>query len=390
MTQAMAPVFPVSLGAGHAPGIAKGADSGEEFSDTFREQIEAESQDSPEEVAATSNAEPVKEQATDDATQVVEEGSANPRVTGTNNEQSQPKVTLQGEAESEVSVEQPLPVGVMPPGAAVEQTALADDMLDPRADVAAHSQGAQLLSRAAGESGTFIVPNRMMRGKAEQAAPVVGQSVAQAAQLDSLAAFAAGKLPQNVARVGELSTPASATALPATALPAVTSALVAAPMTSQGGVHSPASAALALVVDTPLSNPNWGNAMAARLVWGAAQGMQSASIEINPRDLGPVSVNLRVSGDEANITFVSQHALVREAVEAALPRLRELFSGDGINLGEVDISNGQGRSAHGDGETFADDASSAQAADAHADSPQDASSREVRAHRLDSLVDTFV
>jgi len=41
---------------------------------------------------------------------------------------------------------------------------------------------------------------------------------------------------------------------------------------------------------------------------------------------------------EHAVQFSSQHTVVREAVEAALPRLREMFQGSGIDLVEVDVS----------------------------------------------------
>ena len=94
-------------------------------------------------------------------------------------------------------------------------------------------------------------------------------------------------------------------------------------------------------------------------------------------------------GEETSITFVSQHALVREALEATLPRLRELFSGEGLNLGEVDISSGEGRSNGNDDAASADDMQSNGQTDAHADPAMVSSSDEARTHQLDSLVDTF-
>jgi flagellar hook-length control protein FliK len=37
-------------------------------------------------------------------------------------------------------------------------------------------------------------------------------------------------------------------------------------------------------------------------------------------------------------TFVSQHADVRQALEAALPRLREMMAENGISLGSATVS----------------------------------------------------
>jgi flagellar hook-length control protein FliK len=39
-----------------------------------------------------------------------------------------------------------------------------------------------------------------------------------------------------------------------------------------------------------------------------------------------------------NVAFSSRHADVRDAVEQALPRLREMFEDKGLNLSDADVS----------------------------------------------------
>ncbi|MFT5173483.1 MAG: flagellar hook-length control protein FliK [Gammaproteobacteria bacterium] len=166
--------------------------------------------------------------------------------------------------------------------------------------------------------------------------------------------------------------------------PTVTPVFDANPTVMQNTVQLPAAASpMQFSVDTPLGNPSWGMAIGARLAWVATQGIESARIEINPRELGPVSVSLTMADDEVSVSFVSQHALVREAIEAALPRLRELFSGEGISLGDVNISNGEGRA--NDGEDSAADGD----AQSHSNAAVASQLPEARGRLLDSLVDTF-
>ena len=52
----------------------------------------------------------------------------------------------------------------------------------------------------------------------------------------------------------------------------------------------------------------------------------SAELTLNPKDLGPLQVVLQVADNHAHALFVSQHSQVREAVEAALPKLREAMA----------------------------------------------------------------
>jgi flagellar hook-length control protein FliK len=72
---------------------------------------------------------------------------------------------------------------------------------------------------------------------------------------------------------------------------------------------------------------------------------QSAELTLNPKDLGPLQVVLQVSDNHAHALFVSQHPQVREAVEAALPKLREAMESNGIGLGSASVSDGFARQA---------------------------------------------
>ena len=67
---------------------------------------------------------------------------------------------------------------------------------------------------------------------------------------------------------------------------------------------------------------------------------QSAELTLNPKDLGPLQVVLQVTDNHAHALFVSTHAQVRAAVEAALPTLREAMQASGIGLGSASVSDG--------------------------------------------------
>ncbi len=92
----------------------------------------------------------------------------------------------------------------------------------------------------------------------------------------------------------------------------------------------------------------------------STQGQQSAELQLNPPDLGPLKVVLNVVNDQAQAQFVSPHQAVRAAVEAALPHLRTALSESGIQLGQASVGadgfagqagngNGQQQQAPGNG-----------------------------------------
>jgi len=98
----------------------------------------------------------------------------------------------------------------------------------------------------------------------------------------------------------------------------------------------------------PLSHPEWNKDLGERIVWMNSRAIPSAEIRLNPPHLGPISVRVDVSDDQATVVFTAQHAAVRETLEASIPKLREMMSAQQLNLAEVNISQGsasdQGRS----------------------------------------------
>jgi flagellar hook-length control protein FliK len=74
------------------------------------------------------------------------------------------------------------------------------------------------------------------------------------------------------------------------------------------------------------------------MVWMAGRQLQVAELSLNPPELGPLQVTLTISNDQANAQFVSQHAAVREAIESAMPRLRDMLAAGGITLGNASVS----------------------------------------------------
>jgi len=84
----------------------------------------------------------------------------------------------------------------------------------------------------------------------------------------------------------------------------------------------------------------WDQQLGQKVVWMVAGGEQSASLTLNPPDLGPMQVVLNISNEQATASFTSAQPEVRQALEAALPKLREMMSEAGISLGNATVSAG--------------------------------------------------
>lgn len=102
-------------------------------------------------------------------------------------------------------------------------------------------------------------------------------------------------------------------------------------------------------VATPVGADGWNTEIGNRLVWMAGQQSSRAELVLTPPQMGRIEVSLTVTGDQATAQFVSANPAVREAIENAVPRLREILAEAGITLGQTQVgAETPGQSAHGD------------------------------------------
>ena len=87
-----------------------------------------------------------------------------------------------------------------------------------------------------------------------------------------------------------------------------------------------------------LGAAGWDNALGQKVLWMVSNQQQVAELSLNPPDLGPLQVVLSISDDQVSAMFISQQADVRQALEAALPRLKEMMADSGINLSNTTVS----------------------------------------------------
>jgi len=105
---------------------------------------------------------------------------------------------------------------------------------------------------------------------------------------------------------------------------------------------SPASAKPeTLTMNRPFGDAGWNQELGNKLIWMNSQGVPSAELRLNPENLGPIHIRVDVSQDQATVSFTAQHAAVKEAIENAIPKLRDMFSGQQLNLVDVNVSQQQ-------------------------------------------------
>jgi len=121
--------------------------------------------------------------------------------------------------------------------------------------------------------------------------------------------------------------PAAAVAALAQAQPAVMEAVQAAAGAAEG-------------LSARVGTDAWENQVGQKVVYMVGSEEQTASLTLNPPDLGPLQVVLSVTNDQASVTFSANQEEVRQALENALPRLREMMSESGIALGSATVNAG--------------------------------------------------
>ena len=87
-----------------------------------------------------------------------------------------------------------------------------------------------------------------------------------------------------------------------------------------------------------VGSPDWAPALSDRVAWMVEGEVKQADLQLNPPELGPLEVRISMVDDEARITFTASHPQVREALETALPKLRDMLGSSGVQLLQVDVS----------------------------------------------------
>jgi flagellar hook-length control protein FliK len=91
-------------------------------------------------------------------------------------------------------------------------------------------------------------------------------------------------------------------------------------------------------INSSVGSSGFNDEVGGKVTWMASQGVQTASLQLSPEHMGPVSVHISVQDGSASVSFSAAHADTRAALEQALPRLREMFSTQGLTLSDASVS----------------------------------------------------
>ncbi|MDP1871780.1 MAG: flagellar hook-length control protein FliK [Gallionella sp.] len=125
---------------------------------------------------------------------------------------------------------------------------------------------------------------------------------------------------------------------PATSLPAA-NAQAMAQSASSAITPTPMAPTNQTTIAAPLGSPAWPAEFTQKINWVSTQQNQVAELHLNPPDLGPMSVTITINDNQATALFSSPHSAVREAIENAMPKLRESLADNGIMLGNATVND---------------------------------------------------
>lgn len=103
-----------------------------------------------------------------------------------------------------------------------------------------------------------------------------------------------------------------------------------------------------------IHKPEWGGAVGERITWMVGNKLQSAQLRITPAHLGPVEIKISIENNVAHVSFTSNHQVVRDALEQAAPRLKEMLEEQNLDLVNVDVGKGSNKDADGQSKALAD------------------------------------
>ena len=97
-------------------------------------------------------------------------------------------------------------------------------------------------------------------------------------------------------------------------------------------------------VATPVLHPRWVEDVGQHVNVMMNTKLESAQLQVNPPNMGPVDITLKMGPDGAQLSFVAAVPETRQALEDGLARLSTMLADNGIHLAEANVASGQPQS----------------------------------------------
>ncbi|MBA4743523.1 MAG: flagellar hook-length control protein FliK, partial [Azoarcus sp.] len=111
------------------------------------------------------------------------------------------------------------------------------------------------------------------------------------------------------------------------------------------GAQAAQNTVVQLPVATTVGHRGWAAEVGNQVAWMLGRNESRAELQLTPPSLGKLGVSIQVNGDQTTAHFVAATQATRDALEQAMPRLREVLQQAGINLGQTSVGTSGDQSA---------------------------------------------
>ncbi len=92
-------------------------------------------------------------------------------------------------------------------------------------------------------------------------------------------------------------------------------------------------------VKTTVGTSAWNQGFSNQITMMAKNGIQQARITLNPAHLGPIEAMVKITGEAAVVNLSSLQLTTKDAMENAVPRLKEMLNENGFSQVDVNVSH---------------------------------------------------
>ncbi|WP_425258310.1 flagellar hook-length control protein FliK [Rubrivivax sp. RP6-9] len=100
-------------------------------------------------------------------------------------------------------------------------------------------------------------------------------------------------------------------------------------------------------IQAPVGSPDFAPGLSAQVSVMLRDGLQEARLQLNPAEMGPITVQIQIDGSTAQVTMTAEQAPTRNALEQAMPSLAGALREEGLTLTGGGVFE-QPRQAQGD------------------------------------------
>lgn len=100
---------------------------------------------------------------------------------------------------------------------------------------------------------------------------------------------------------------------------------------------APKVAAVEVPIESRVGTPRWTRDISQSVTMLVQARTSVAELRLTPADMGPIQIRIDFSEAQPSVAISVQQADTRNALDAALPRLREMMAESGINLGGAGV-----------------------------------------------------